>query len=158
MSEIQVVVHGALGKMGRTMCEGLAREEGIYIVGAVDAAANEDMLPVPGAGYDAPLTTAIEPMLAQVKADVLVDFSRADASLPAVESAAAKGLRFVVGTTGLSAGDISRMAALSKEHGVGGVVASNFAVGAVLLMHLSELASPYFDYAEIVETHHETED
>ena len=33
-------------------------------------------------------------------------------------------------------------------------MAPNFAVGAVLMMYLAELASPHFDAAEIIELHH----
>ena len=35
------------------------------------------------------------------------------------------------------------------------VVAANFALGAVMMMHLSKIAARYFDYAEIIEEHHE---
>ena len=37
---------------------------------------------------------------------------------------------------------------------MGGIVAPNFAIGAVLMMHLAEIAAPHFDAAEIVEMHH----
>jgi 4-hydroxy-tetrahydrodipicolinate reductase len=37
---------------------------------------------------------------------------------------------------------------------VGGIVAPNFAVGAVLMMHLADLAAPYFDAVEVIEMHH----
>ncbi|HRW41200.1 MAG TPA: 4-hydroxy-tetrahydrodipicolinate reductase, partial [Microthrixaceae bacterium] len=35
------------------------------------------------------------------------------------------------------------------------VIAPNFAIGAVLMMHFAEVAAPYFDSAEIIELHHE---
>ncbi|MEX2245747.1 MAG: 4-hydroxy-tetrahydrodipicolinate reductase, partial [Dehalococcoidia bacterium] len=41
------------------------------------------------------------------------------------------------------------------ERKLGGVVAANFAIGAVLLMHLAKIAAPYFDAAEIIELHHD---
>jgi len=34
------------------------------------------------------------------------------------------------------------------------VVAPNFALGAVLMMHFAKIASRYMDYAEIIELHH----
>jgi len=40
--------------------------------------------------------------------------------------------------------------------GVGGIVAPNFSVGAVLMMHLAELAAPYFSAVEVIEMHHAT--
>ena len=36
----------------------------------------------------------------------------------------------------------------------GAVVASNFALGAVLMMHLAKIAAKHLDYAEIIELHH----
>jgi 4-hydroxy-tetrahydrodipicolinate reductase len=35
------------------------------------------------------------------------------------------------------------------------VIASNFAISAVLMMRFAELAAPYFDTAEIIELHHD---
>ncbi len=34
------------------------------------------------------------------------------------------------------------------------MVAPNFALGAVIMMHLAKIAGKYFDYAEIIELHH----
>ncbi len=34
------------------------------------------------------------------------------------------------------------------------MIAPNFAIGAVLMMHFARLAAPYFDVAEIIELHH----
>jgi len=39
--------------------------------------------------------------------------------------------------------------------GVGVISASNFALGAIVLMHLAGIASKYFDYADLLESHHE---
>jgi 4-hydroxy-tetrahydrodipicolinate reductase len=41
------------------------------------------------------------------------------------------------------------------ERKLGAVVAPNFALGAVVLMHLAQIASRYFDAAEIIELHHD---
>ena len=35
------------------------------------------------------------------------------------------------------------------------VIASNFAISAVLMMRFAELAAPFFDSAEIIELHHD---
>ncbi len=47
------------------------------------------------------------------------------------------------------------MSRLAKQHKTGIFVAANFALGAVLMMHLSKIAAKYFDYAEIIELHHD---
>jgi 4-hydroxy-tetrahydrodipicolinate reductase len=60
----------------------------------------------------------------------------------------------VVGTTGLSAADVDRIASACQASGLGGIVAPNFAVGAVLMMHLAEIAAPHFEAVEVIEMHH----
>ena len=47
------------------------------------------------------------------------------------------------------------METLTKTKKVGIVAASNFALGAVLMIHLSKLAGKFFDHAEIIELHHD---
>jgi 4-hydroxy-tetrahydrodipicolinate reductase len=61
----------------------------------------------------------------------------------------------VIGTTGHSEAFLQQLAADCKSKGVGAVVAPNFAIGAVLMIHLAKIAAKYFDYAEIIESHQE---
>ena len=147
-------MHGALGKMGQAVSAGLQREPDIVIAAAVDVAADGGRFVVPG--VDVPLAASVDEVPNDVSASVLVDFSRADATVGAVETAASRGLSFVVGTTGLSDDTVAALERIAERYGVSGVVAPNFAIGAVLMMHLAQRAAPYFDHAEIIETHHET--
>ena len=63
------------------------------------------------------------------------------------------GMHAVVGTTGFTDADI---AAFRIEFtGSNCLIASNFAISAVLMMRFAELAAPYFDTAEIIELHHD---
>jgi 4-hydroxy-tetrahydrodipicolinate reductase len=66
----------------------------------------------------------------------------------------AAGVSPVVGTTGLSEAGVDKLETACKEKKLGGIVAPNFAVGAVLMLHLAELAAPHFDAVEIIELHH----
>ena len=88
-------------------------------------------------------------------ADVVVDFSRADGAMHVMRTAAPAGVSVVIGTTGLSESDMEEAAALAGDHGVGIVIAPNFAVGAVLMMHLARQAARFFDYADLTEMHGE---
>jgi 4-hydroxy-tetrahydrodipicolinate reductase len=83
-----------------------------------------------------------------------VDFTNATAALANGLAAAAAGVAPVVGTSGLSSDAVGRLEAACLEAGVGGIVAPNFAIGAVVMMHLAELAAPYFEAAEVIEMHH----
>jgi dihydrodipicolinate reductase len=44
---------------------------------------------------------------------------------------------------------------LADDNNVGGIIASNFGISAVLMMKFAQTAAKYFDQAEIVETHHQ---
>jgi 4-hydroxy-tetrahydrodipicolinate reductase len=74
--------------------------------------------------------------------------------MPAIRVATKHGVNMVIGTTGFSPDDLSEIEKLANEHKVGIVVAPNFALGAVVMMHLAKIAAKYFDYAEIIELHH----
>jgi 4-hydroxy-tetrahydrodipicolinate reductase len=86
---------------------------------------------------------------------VLVDFTIAKATLPAVRIAAERGINLVIGTTGLAADNLEEIDRLTKASNVGAVVAPNFAIGAVMMMHLARVAAGHFDHAEIIELHHD---
>ena len=155
MTPVKVVVHGASGKMGREVINGLCREPGIEIVGAVDIQVPQNFLSLPDGSGVVPFSANLEQILDTGQPDVMVDFSIAKATMPAVRLAAKKGVHLVIGTTGFSPNDISEMEQLAKTHKIGIVVAPNFALGAVLMMHLAKIAAKFLDYAEIIELHHE---
>src|SRR5207249_5712050 len=92
--------------------------------------------------------------LHEKRPQALVDFTRPSEALHNALAAVAAGASPVVGTTGLSAADIDKIETACREKKVGGIVAPNFAVGAVLMMYLADLAAPHFDAAEIIELHH----
>jgi 4-hydroxy-tetrahydrodipicolinate reductase len=152
---ITVVVHGAMGKMGKELINALCREPEIRLVGAVDIGVRKRYLSLPDSSGKIPLTSDLDGLLTRVKPDVMVDFSVAKATMPAVRIAAKNKVNLVIGTTGLTDADIKEIGNLIKTNKIGAVVASNFALGAVMMMHLAKIAARYFDYAEIIELHHD---
>lgn len=152
---IKVVVHGAAGRMGSEVLSALCRDAELQAVGAVDLKAERDHLSLPDGCGEIPFSPNLEEILARVNPDVLVDFTIREATMPAVRLAARHGANLVIGTTGLSPEDIGEIERLCREGDVGAVVAPNFSLGAVLMIHLSKLAARYFDYAEVIEKHHE---
>jgi 4-hydroxy-tetrahydrodipicolinate reductase len=153
MQPIKVVIHGALGRVGQVLVNNLYREPAIKLVGAVDIKVSGEKL-VLGDGSSIPLTGDLEKILIDTPADVMVDFSLAQATMPAVRTAAKHQVNLVIGTTGLSAENMGEIERLADSHQIGAVVAANFALGAVLMMHFAKLAAKYLDYAEIIELHH----
>ncbi len=89
------------------------------------------------------------------KPQVLVDFSIAEASLEAIRTAAKHKIHIVSGTTGFTEANREEFKRLAKDHNIGIIISSNFALGAVILMHLCRLAANYFDNVEIIEMHHD---
>jgi 4-hydroxy-tetrahydrodipicolinate reductase len=154
MKPIRVVVQGASGRMGREIINALCCEPEMQVVGAVELQVAEDYLPLPDSSGTVPFSSDLDHILTSSQPDVLVDFSTAQATLPAVRIATTQGVNLVIGTTGLTANDISEIEQLSTAHNVGAVVAPNFALGAVLMIHLAKIAARYLDYAEIIELHH----
>ncbi len=141
--------------MGQEVINAVCRVADMEPVGAIDKVAGGDSVPRPDGKGQIPFATDVRTVLQKTKPDVLVDFSAAEASMAAARVAADLGVNLVIGTTGLTAANVSEIEALCNQKNIGAVVASNFALGAVVMIHLAKIASRYFDYAEIVEMHHE---
>ncbi len=154
MAPIRVVVHGASGKMGQEVVNTLCREPGLQPVGAVELKVSDKCLALPDGSGTVPLSSNLEYILANCRPDVIIDFSNTQAAMSAVRIAAKQGVNLVIGTTGLTAEELGEIDNLAKAHNVGVVVASNFALGAIMMIHLAKIAARYFDYAEITEQHH----
>jgi 4-hydroxy-tetrahydrodipicolinate reductase len=91
--------------------------------------------------------------LIEVRPDVVVDFTTLEVARENLPKLAAAGIHAVVGTTGFTDEDMDRFVA--EFTGSNCVIAPNFAIGAVLMMHFAALAAPYFESAEVIELHHE---
>ena len=154
MKPIKVAVRGAAGRMGRETVNALCHQTEMQLVGAVELQVSEDTLALPDDSGTIPLSSDLNSILTDCQPDVLVDFTVGPAMMPAVRIATETGVNLVIGTTGLTADDLAEIDRLAKAHDVGAVVAPNFTIGAVLMMHLAKIAARHFDYAEIIELHH----
>lgn len=135
--------------MGRQVGVAVAAEPAMVPAGYVDAlttVSELDGLPV---FRDA--ATAIR----ESRPDVVIDFTHAAWTPLLAQEAIPAGVRMVVGTTGLDAAFMAWLDAETRARGVGALVASNFAIGAVLMMHFARQAARFFDHAEIIELHHD---
>ena len=154
MNPIRVVIHGAAGRVGQVLINTMQNAPEVKLVGAVDIKVPMDKI-ILGDGSQIPFSADLAGLLQAVKPDVMVDFTIAKASLPAVRVASAHKVNLVIGTTGFTPDNMAEMEQLAKTNGTGIFIASNFALGAVLMMHFAQLAARYMDYAEIIELHHE---
>jgi 4-hydroxy-tetrahydrodipicolinate reductase len=120
--------------MGATVCEAVEGAEGMELAGRADPALRVELAEVLG------------------EADVVVDFTVPDTALDNVRACLNAGVHAVVGTTGFDL-DAAREAAAGASANC--FVAPNFAIGAVLLMEVSQAIARHMPECEIVELHHD---
>jgi dihydrodipicolinate reductase len=152
---IRVGVFGAGGRMGSTVCRAVHADPDLELVAAVDpqhAGIDLGQLGLHGTGIQ---ISAGPAALVDASADVAVDFTVIDAARDNLRFCAENGVHAVVGTTGFTDAELVELAARFAESRANAVIAPNFAIGAVLMMRFAELASPYFETAEIIELHHD---
>ena len=111
---------------------------------------------------DLTLVAQVDPQLgnsagamAEAGVQVAVDFTVAESARANARWCAEHGIHAVIGTSGLKASDHDELRAIFDGSGANCLVAPNFAIGAVLLVRLAELAAPFFDTAEVIELHHD---
>jgi 4-hydroxy-tetrahydrodipicolinate reductase len=150
---IKVGVFGAAGRMGRTVCEAVVGDDALELVAAVDPQhGGLDLKVVTGVDFDLEIAGSADRM-ADAGVQVAVDFTAAEAARENTRWCAEHGVHAVVGTSGLTEADTDELRAHFTSSNC--LVAPNFAIGAVLMIRLSELAAPYFDTVEILEQHHD---
>lgn len=155
MDRVRVVVHGAMGKMGQEVLKAVHHDAQLDLVAGVDSRAENTELSLPDNSGSIPLSSSLESILQRCHPNVLVDFSTAEATMPAVRTAVHHGLALVVGTTGLHDSDLDEIRDLCQSKEIGAVVAPNFALAGALMIHLAGIAARFFDHAEIIEMHHD---
>ena len=153
MDKISVVVSGT-GFMGQEVLAAVSREDDLEPVGVVEKFSTESSIALPSGGT-VPLSSDAASLIASTKPRVIIDFTNAQWTPEVAKAALENGASMVIGTTGLPETFISEFAAGCKERQLGAFIAPNFAIGAVVMIHLAKVASRFFDYAEITEMHQE---
>ncbi|WP_132767083.1 4-hydroxy-tetrahydrodipicolinate reductase [Tepidibacillus fermentans] len=144
------MVSGANGRMGREVVKMLKKDDDLLYVGGIDPIVSSQQ-----ETDDNPIYQRLEEALIAEKPDVIVDFTNPHVVKDNVRTAIELGVSPVVGTTGLTLEDILILDKLAKEHEIGGVIAPNFAIGAVLMMKFAQTAAKYMPNVEIIEYHHD---
>ncbi|MBK8446618.1 MAG: 4-hydroxy-tetrahydrodipicolinate reductase [Micropruina sp.] len=130
---MKVAVFGARGRMGAEVVRAVEAAAGLELVAAVDV--GDDRTPVE-------------------QAEVVVDFTHPDAVMGNIAWCLERGIAVVVGTTGFTDERLATIRQQAEQAGVGVLVAANFSIGAVLMMHFSEQAARFFESVEVIELHH----
>ena len=152
---IRVVVMGAAGRMGTTVCRAVLDAPDMELVAVVDPPHGGEPLDdfgISGTGLTLDMTG---PSLKKADPHVAVDFTNIDGARANTRWCAMNGVHAVIGTTGLTDSDMQDLSGLFNGERANALVAPNFAIGAVLMMHLAAIAAPWFESAEIIELHHD---
>jgi len=96
------------------------------------------------------VTTALSRALER-PVDVLVDYTSPQSVKRRVEEALAAGVRVVIGTSGLTAGDYADLHGKALNCGLGVVAAGNFSITAALAKHLALFAAKHLPSWEIID-------
>jgi 4-hydroxy-tetrahydrodipicolinate reductase len=132
---IKIAVSGASGRMGQTIIEAIKQSEKVVLGVVIDK--NDD------------LSAAID------KFDVLIDFTRPEASLVYLDICARANKSMVIGTTGFDSVGLDAINAAAEKIPV--VFAPNMSVGVNLSLKLLDMAARVIGEdadIEIIEAHH----
>lgn len=152
---IRVCVAGATGWAGKPLVEKILEADEFALSGAIArATAGQDIGSVFGrspAGVTVSLS--LDEALAR-PTDVLVDYTKPDSVKQRALAAIARGVRVVIGTSGLNATDYAEIEAVAKQNNVGVIAAGNFSITAALAKHFALFAAEYLPSREIIDYAH----
>lgn len=134
---INVLVNGAFGRMGQITVKAIEEHPSFTLVGQT------------GREYD--LKKSIE----DSKAQVVIDFTEPDVVFQNTLTIIESGAHPVIGTSGLSMDQIHELQERCAKLKLGGIIAPNFSLGAVLMIKSAKEIAKYMPHVEIIEMHHE---
>lgn len=144
----KVIIAGFKGKMGSTAVQMVKDDQELELAALLDPFAAEEEVD------GVPVFRSKEDLIG-FEADVWVDFTTPKFAYENTRFALENGFAPVVGTTGFTPEEIQELTSLSEEKKLGGLIAPNFAIGAILLMQFAAQAAKYFPHLEIIELHHD---
>ncbi|WP_445368354.1 4-hydroxy-tetrahydrodipicolinate reductase [Methylomonas sp. BW4-1] len=155
---VRIAVVGASGRMGLCLLKAALAAENAELTVAVSRpdslALGKDAGELAGVSV-AGIKVCDDLAALTNKFDVLIDFTRPDASMDYVEICRQAGKKIVIGTTGYSEAQKAAIAEAAQDVAI--VIAPNFSVGVNLSLKLLEMTAKVMgDYTdiEVIEAHH----
>ena len=152
MMAIRVCVAGATGWTGSAVTSAILLSSEFQLVGAVARRqAGRDIGEVLGqetVGVN--IVASVEEALA-VPTDVLIDYTSHDVVKEHILMALDKGVRVIVGTSGLTGSDYADIEQRAQAHNLGVIAAGNFSITAALAKHFALIAAQYLPSWEIID-------
>jgi 4-hydroxy-tetrahydrodipicolinate reductase len=135
---IRVCVAGITGWTGRPVADAIREAADLELVAGVSRS-------------DPGSYSSVAEALDDVQADVLVDYTHAEAVKRNVVNAIERGVNVVVGSSGLSAADFEELDTSARARGVGVIAAGNFSLTAALLLRSAVEAARHLDAWEVID-------
>jgi 4-hydroxy-tetrahydrodipicolinate reductase len=132
-----VLINGAFGRMGQMTVKTLSEHPEFTLVGQT------------GREYD------LKKSIKDSKAQIVIDFTHPDYVFENTKTIIEAGAHPVIGTTGLTIDQVKTLESLCGQKKLGGIIAPNFSLGAVLMMKYAKEIAKYMPHVEIIEMHHE---
>ena len=159
MNEItQIVVTGASGRMGQMLIDTINQSQQAVLCGALERPghpwAGQDIGTVTG-GHPTGVIVSDDPGQSFATADAVIDFTSPAVSVGFSQLAAENQLVHVIGTTGLTDDDISKINTSAGKAVI--VRAGNMSLGVNLLIQLTKKVAAALDEdydIEVIEAHH----
>ncbi|HHJ13847.1 MAG TPA: 4-hydroxy-tetrahydrodipicolinate reductase [Gammaproteobacteria bacterium] len=154
----KLAITGAAGRMGRALIQACHSAEGMRLAAALEQPGHELL------GADAGVVAGVGELGVEIGADlaarcedfdVLIDFTRPEATLANLEVCRGAGRRMVIGTTGFDPAGREAIREAASEVGI--VFAPNMSVGVNLCLKLLDIAARVLGDTvdiEIIEAHH----
>jgi 4-hydroxy-tetrahydrodipicolinate reductase len=157
MMNTKIVIAGASGRMGNALLQGIFEDNHLELFGAIDRAGSASIGRDAGElfGKNTGVYVSDDANETLQGADVLIDFTRPEASLAYLELCQRHNVKHVIGTTGFTVEQKAKIEAASKKVSI--VFAPNMSVGVTLLINLVEQAAKTLHEGydiEVVEMHH----
>jgi 4-hydroxy-tetrahydrodipicolinate reductase len=154
---LNIVIAGASGRMGRVLIEAVMAAPDLRLHAALERSGSPFVGRDAGELVGTPTGAVIhEDLDAALKsAQVLIDFTRPEATLAHIEACRRHKVALVIGTTGFDAAGKEAIAAAARDIPI--VFAPNMSVGVNLVFKLLDMASRVLSEGydiEIVEAHH----
>jgi 4-hydroxy-tetrahydrodipicolinate reductase len=153
---MKIAIAGASGRMGQMLIEATLVEPDLTLTVALDRADSPTLGRDCGESLGRATGVHIGADLAALaNADVLIDFTRPEATLQHVEACSKQGVKMVIGTTGID--ETGRQAVRAASERIAIVFAPNMSVGVNATFKLVEMAARMLSNGydiEIIEAHH----